>query len=98
MQGKSIYKVPNGKLIKVFLRHFANRIDLVQFTGDFFIYPEESITTLEQSLVGTELEAKEIIKVVTDVKGKNNLTFFGIDEDAIATAILMAKDNAVDVR
>lgn len=98
MQGKSIYKVPNGKLIKVFLRHFANRIDLVQFTGDFFIHPEESITTLEQSLVGTELEAKEIVKVVNDVKGKNNLTFFGINEEAIAIAILMAKDNVVDVK
>ena len=42
MQSKSVYKVPNGKLLKIFLDYnIENKlINNISITGDFFAYPE----------------------------------------------------------
>ena len=43
MKSKSIYKVPNGKLLKIFLDYDkkTQSINYINITGDFFAYPEE---------------------------------------------------------
>ena len=50
---KSIYKVPNGKLLKVSLDYdeVDNSIEQIRITGDFFAYPEESIELIEKKPV-----------------------------------------------
>ena len=52
MQSKSIYKVPNGKLLKIFLEFNEknNSIESIKITGDFFAYPEETIEIMENKL------------------------------------------------
>ena len=45
MNSKSIYKIPNGKLLKIALEYNekSNSIDRIRIMGDFFAYPEEAI-------------------------------------------------------
>lgn len=54
------YKVPGGKLLRIELDVEKDVIKNVRITGDFFMYPEESILTLENILVGTPYRRKEI--------------------------------------
>jgi hypothetical protein len=45
MHSQSVYKVPQGKLLKVSLEYDEKRniLQSVCITGDFFAYPEEGI-------------------------------------------------------
>ena len=54
MIGESILKVPNGKLIRVSVDFESSRILSANITGDFFIHPEETIESIEESLTGCE--------------------------------------------
>ena len=36
----------------------AKIINSIKITGDFFLYPEESLETLEVNLIGTKLEER----------------------------------------
>ena len=79
-----IYKVPKGKLIKIFLETDSGTIRDIRITGDFFMHPEEAIENLEQDLNGTKL---------SDVKEKldrffTNVDAFGVTADALQYAIL----------
>ena len=47
---KSVYKIPEGKLVKIELETTDNKIKKIKITGDFFLYPEEIISKLEKSL------------------------------------------------
>ena len=46
------YKVPGGKLVKVKLDVSSGKINQVRILGDFFLHPEETILTIEDSLIG----------------------------------------------
>ena len=60
MQGKSMYKVPEGKLIKITL-DYGDKINSVTINGDFFLHPEDGIEKIEQSLSGVSLETDAIV-------------------------------------
>ncbi|MBI4052482.1 MAG: biotin--protein ligase [Candidatus Diapherotrites archaeon] len=94
MQGKSVFKVPQGKLLKVFLdfEPAANRIISVKITGDFFLHPENGIELVEKNLKGKSIEEAESV-IALAVK-ENDLQFFGADPASIALAIKMASENA----
>ena len=44
---KSIYKVQQGKLIKVDCEVKENKIQSITITGDFFCHPEEQFSLIE---------------------------------------------------
>lgn len=92
MQGKSVYKVPNGKLLKVLLDFDGGKIIGVKLTGDFFAYPEDTIGKIEAALAGKAIERKEIAKAVEGVVSTSGAELFGVNAEAIANAILMAKE------
>jgi hypothetical protein len=54
----NIYKTQ--KLIRVMLEYdeTENTINRIIITGDFFLYPEEALETLETVLIGTRLSNK----------------------------------------
>ncbi|RLG69865.1 MAG: hypothetical protein DRO11_07085 [Methanobacteriota archaeon] len=56
------HKVPGGKLLRVELSVEKNTIKGVKITGDFFMYPEESISLLESTLVGVPYRKDAIRK------------------------------------
>ena len=90
MQTKSVYKVPNGKLIKIFLEYNSEDqvIDSIQIFGDFFAYPEESICQLEQCLTGKPIEKKQLHELISDFVQKNQVEFIGISPESITEAVL----------
>ncbi|HBU06798.1 MAG TPA: hypothetical protein DEB09_01815 [Candidatus Magasanikbacteria bacterium] len=87
---QAIYKVPNGKLLKIFLEQETGKITTVKITGDFFIYPEEKIVLLEQALLGEDLSEEKIAEKLKSVVEKENLELFGVDCESIAKVVIMA--------
>ena len=76
------------KLIKVSLEYdeHSNTINSITITGDFFLYPEESLDKLEASLIGTKL-GKDTIKQKIE-KSLNDSEAFGFDSESMTDAIL----------
>ncbi len=82
----NIYK--SEKLIKIFLEYDerSNIINSIKITGDFFLYPEESLDGLEVNLIGTKLE-KDSVKQKIE-KCLNYSEAFGFDSISMTDAIL----------
>ena len=84
----SVHKTRGG-LIRVGVSLDANgRIDDIMITGDFFIYPEESVETLEKVLVGVVADEGELLRVI---KGfYENIEAPGIGPEDLVEAIKKA--------
>lgn len=88
MERKAVLKVPNGKLLKITADIDDTVLVSVQITGDFFVYPEESIQQLEQLLRYQPLE-KDLLFYMIDVFFKqNNVEVFGLTAQALSDAIM----------
>ncbi len=80
-KGESIYKA--GKLIRVKAKFMGEVIEDIRITGDFFLYPEESIESIEKSLRGTTVEdAKRKLSEIM-----NDMEYEGIDPESLSKAI-----------
>ena len=66
MKGKTIYKVPNGKLLKIYLDYDKRSliINNINIMGDFFVYPEESIEKIENKLKKSKIKRELLIKKI----------------------------------
>ena len=93
MQSKSIYKVPNGKLLKISLDYDEkdNSINEINIMGDFFAYPEESIESMENELKNTILEKESLIKKINSIIKGYDIEFIGLHAEGLAEGILMCK-------
>lgn len=87
---KAIYKVPNGKLLKIFLEDAGGKISSIKITGDFFMHPEENIEKLEHALAGAELNEKNLTEKINEFLASNPTTFFGLDIASLVSTILTA--------
>ena len=92
--GNSIYKIPDGKLIKIELHYDNNAIDQVKITGDFFAYPESSIEGMEKMLAGLELNEEQITQKIDDIIKIREFELFGLNPAGIARAIMMCVENS----
>ena len=90
MQSKSVYKVPNGKLLKIFLDYNieSKLINNISITGDFFAYPEESIDILEKKLKDTSLKKEDLLEKINSVIKKYKIEFIGLDAESLVEGIL----------
>ncbi len=86
------HKIPNGKLVRVFVEIEKEIISSVKITGDFFIHPEESIFEIEKALAGCKITIgeEELIGLIEDAVEKTGAELVGIDAKGIAFAILGA--------
>ena len=91
MNSKSVYKVPNGKLLKISLIYDKKNktIDRVSIMGDFFAYPEESIEAMEDELKNVHLDEDSLLDKINNVIQNNNIEFIGLDAKGLTTGILM---------
>jgi lipoate---protein ligase len=82
----NIYK--SKKLIKVSLEYDEDSkiINSITITGDFFLYPEETLDELEVSLIGTKLGKDDIKQKIE--KCLNGSEAFGFDSESLTDAIL----------
>jgi lipoate-protein ligase A len=85
----NIYKTQ--KLIRVMLEYdeTENTINRIIITGDFFLYPEEALETLETDLIGTRLERKTLKQVIDNCL--DNTEVYGFDSTSLTEAILGCK-------
>ena len=90
MKSKSVYKIPNGKLLKIFLEFDENKnlIKKINITGDFFVYPEEAIETLENELKDTILKKVNLFEKINEVIIKNKIEFIGLNAEGLTEGIL----------
>ena len=91
MQSRSVYKVPNGKLLKIFLEfdEKKNHIKNITITGDFFAYPEEAIETMEDNLKNTLLNREILLKKINSIIKEKNIEFIGLNSEGLTEGILM---------
>jgi hypothetical protein len=85
----NVYK--SQKLIRIVLEYdeTENTINWITIAGDFFLYPEEALETLEAGLIGTRLD-RETIKQEIDNCLKNS-EVYGFDSTSLTEAILGCK-------
>ena len=93
MQSKSVYKVPNGKLLKISLDYDEKNdiIKEISIMGDFFAYPEETIDLMENMLKNTKLNRENLLKKINSIIKENNIEFIGVDTEGLTQGILMCK-------
>ena len=91
MNSKSVYKIPNGKLLRISLDYNDEnkKILNLRITGDFFAYPEESIEIIENKLINTSLNEKILKDKINNIIRKNKIEFIGISTDGLVNGILM---------
>ena len=85
----NVYK--SQKLIRILLGYdeTENTINWITIAGDFFLYPEEALESLEAGLIGTKLE-RETLKQQID-KCLTNSEVYGFDSTSLTEAILGCK-------
>jgi lipoate---protein ligase len=85
----NVYK--SQKLIRIMLEYdeAENTINQITIAGDFFLYPEETLETLEASLIGIRLD-RETLKQEIDNCLKNS-EVYGFDSTSLTEAILGCK-------
>jgi len=91
MQSHSVYKVPQGKLLKINLEYdeTTHRILHIRITGDFFAYPEEAMEHLEEQLKDTSLDRKELLLQISSLISQYHIEFIGLNAEALTQGILM---------
>jgi lipoate-protein ligase A len=91
MISKSIYKVPDGKLLKINLNYNqkTNKINNVRITGDFFVHPEEAIEMIEEELKNLKLDKINLFEKIQSVVTQNNIELIGLDAESLTKGILM---------
>jgi lipoate-protein ligase A len=90
MKIQSVYKVPQGKLLKIFAEVDEDKETLqsIKITGDFFAYPEESISQLEDILQNAPFNEKDLYQIISTFIKDQNVQFIGIDADGLTDAIM----------
>jgi hypothetical protein len=91
MNTKSVYKVPNGKLLKINLDYNenTNNIETIRITGDFFAYPEEAIDIMEEELKNIKIEKNILSEKIQSIINDHKIEFIGLDAEGLTQGILM---------
>ncbi|KYK26509.1 hypothetical protein AYK20_03660 [Thermoplasmatales archaeon SG8-52-1] len=91
MNSKSVYKIPNGKLLKINLNYDknTNKIKEVIITGDFFVHPEEAIELIEEKLLNVKLDKINLFETIQSVIDENKIELIGLDAEGLTNGILM---------
>lgn len=77
-------------VIEVELVAEKNTITEVKLTGDFFIYPEEAIEDIEQTLIGCSLNEKDIQVKISQLYQQKSITTPGITIDDWVKVLMLA--------
>jgi lipoate-protein ligase A len=93
MRSQSIYKVPQGKLLKISVEYDEknNVIRDIRITGDFFAYPEEAIELMEKKLRNTVIEREQLQAKIQSIIAEYHIQFIGVDPEGLTQGILMCK-------
>lgn len=88
---EAAYKTPGG-LIRATIRMHRQILDSVTISGDFFIYPQESIASLELALVGTALNEQALHERTALFWHDQQIQAPGLTPKDVASVIMLAAD------
>lgn len=86
---KGELKVKKGKLLKCALTLKHGKIHDIKLTGDFFMYPEEKIEALENTLRGRDIHDEAIHKAI-DTFFSEGITTFGASKEDFFKVVMLA--------
>lgn len=82
-----VYKTEKLLKIRLLYDEIQDRIQSIFISGDFFLYPEETLEEIEQNLVGAMAREEAIRqKVIQSLAGSQP---FGFNASSLSTAILL---------
>ena len=85
IKAHNIYK--SKKLIKISLEYTDSKIiSSIRITGDFFLYPEETLDQIETRLIGTKIDRKSIKDAIENCLSHSEA--FGFDSESLTDAII----------
>jgi lipoate-protein ligase A len=85
IKAHNVYK--SKKLIKISLEYTDSKIiSSIMITGDFFLYPEETLDQIEASLIGTKMDRNSIKETIE--KCLSHSEAFGFDSESLTDAII----------
>jgi lipoate-protein ligase A len=89
MRSQSVYKVPQGKLLKISVEFDEKNkvIKDIRITGDFFAYPEEAIELMETKLKNTTLEREQLQQKISSIITKYHIQFIGLNPEGLTQGI-----------
>ncbi len=92
------YKLPGGKLVRVDVDVVNGELRDVVVSGDFFLYPEESLEQITGALIGLPADSTtaEIASKVTEAIPAGT-EWLGSSPDALAIAVRRALEPAEEV-
>ena len=88
MKTQKDYKAKDGKLLRLDVEHEGDLIHSIIITGDFFIYPEEGILSIEKALEGKRLS--EVQDVFEALLKEQDLTVIGFTASDLFEALAQA--------
>jgi lipoate-protein ligase A len=96
---QSTKKVPGGKLLRVKVQA-DEKITAVSITGDFFLHPEESLQTIEKSLIGLPTQTPENIlaEKIHSALAEQKANFIGVSAEDIAQTLVEAINQPVTAK
>ena len=85
------YKVPGGKLVKVDFTLASHELTDVVVSGDFFLYPEETLEDIRASLEGLD-SATDEAGIAARIRQRidSGVELLGTSPEAIAIAVRRA--------
>lgn len=93
MRGRAEHKVPGGKLLRADVA-VDDTIRGVELHGDFFIYPEDALTRIEDTLRGVQRDA-EVNELADAVRGAaGNAELVGFAPEDVAQVVREAVNDA----
>jgi lipoate---protein ligase len=86
--GQSSKKVSGGKLIRLDVT-YSDKVDQVKITGDFFLHPEDFISTIEESLSGIDIPVNSMLltQKIEQLIRENDATLIGISPEDIVLVL-----------
>lgn len=93
MRGRAEHKVPEGKLLRADVA-VTDTVTAVELHGDFFIYPENAITRIEDALRGVKPNAAEDEIADTVRQAAGNAELVGFAPEDVAQVVREAIEDA----
>lgn len=90
-RGHGEYKTPGGKMVVADVSVEQDQLRQVVISGDFFLYPEETLTLITTALDGQPADAsREALTAAVDAAVPPDAELFGFSAEAVAIAVRRA--------
>jgi len=82
-----------GGLIRSFVKLEGNRIKDIEFSGDFFLFPESAIESIAESLKETVADHDSVLSAVRSVYESEPITAPGTAPEDFVASIMQAVES-----